>query len=384
MPLGTKEAKAAQSAIVETIFKTYSLGVNTNRDDWMYDFDADKLAQKANVMIQTYNAELARWIKAGSPSNIDDFVLDDVRKIKWSSRLKECLARKIPATFTQQAIRQALYRPFTRKHVYFDSIMTHRRGIFPSIFPTPASEEENMVLCVSSFSTNKPFHCILSHCLADLHLTGDTQCFPFYTYDEDGSNCRENITEWAVQQFEAHYGTPIKKWDMFYYTYAVLHHPDYRERYAENLRLELPRIPLLGNRQTFLTLAEIGQKLATLHLNYETVAEYPLEWVEKKPWTWRVEKMKLNKAKDALVVNHCLTLHGIPAEAFAYTLGNRSALEWVIDQYQVKTDTRSGITNDPNREDNPEYIARLVGRIVTVSVETMRLVEQIAAVPLTT
>jgi predicted helicase len=169
---------------------------------------------------------------------------------------------------------------------------------------------------------------------------------------------------------------------IFFYVYALLHHPLYRERYQENLKRELPRLPLVGDRQTFLTLVDIGQKLADLHLNYETVEEYPLEWVENKkvPWTWRVEKMKLTKEKDAIIVNRCLTLKGIPASAFEYQLGNRSALEWVIDQYQITTDKRSGITNDPNRGDEPQYIVQLVGKVLTVSVETVKLVARLREV----
>jgi predicted helicase len=185
-----------------------------------------------------------------------------------------------------------------------------------------------------------------------------------------------------VARFREHYGGSVSKWDIFHYVYALLHHPTYRERYAENLRRELPRIPLVDDSNTLPTLVSLGQRLTTLHLHYEQAQEYPLQWVENRdvPWTWRVEKMKLTRDKSAVVVNEALTLAGLPAECFTYRLGNRSALEWVLDQYRVKTDRRSGITSDPNRPDDPEYIVRLVGRVVTVSVETVALVEQVAAV----
>jgi len=408
LPLGTKEAKASKNMVVETIFKTYSMGVGTSRDAWMYDFAAHNLAQKAHSMIETYNTELARWLQAGCPSEIDEFVLADAKKIKWSSRLKECFARKIQASFAPQALRHSLYRPFTHQYLYFDEVMTHRRAIFPKISPTPASEAENMVICLSARGNNKPFQCLVTKIIPDFHLTGDTQCFPFYTYAEDGSNRQENITAWAVKQFEAHYGPDLlvaaelqppltregplpelaegkglqvdsTKKAIFCYVYALLQHPLYRERYQEKLKRELPRLPLVGDRQTFLTLVAIGQKLADLHLNYETVAEYPLAWVENKqvPWTWRVEKMKLTKDKAAIIVNRCLTLKGLPASAFEYQLGQRSALEWVIKQYQITTDQRSGITNDPNRADEPQYIVHLIGKVITVSVETVKLVERL-------
>jgi predicted helicase len=288
------------------------------------------------------------------------------------------------AQFEQNKIRVALYRPFCKKYLFFDRILNEAVYVFPSIFPTPASETENKTIIVSDHGHRSPFSVLVSCSIVDLHVLATTdafQCFPFYTYDEDGTNRRENITAWAVQQFAAHYGTPISKWDIFHYTYALLHHPNYRARYAENLKHELPRLPLVGNCDTFTTLVSIGQRLMQLHVNYETVEEYPLEWVENKtqPWSWRVHKMKLTQDKTALIVNNNLTLRGIPPAAFAYQLGNRSALEWVIDQYQVKTDKRSGITNDPYRVDEPDYLARLVGRVVQVSVETVALVEQVAA-----
>jgi predicted helicase len=159
--------------------------------------------------------------------------------------------------------------------------------------------------------------------------------------------------------------------------YAVLHHPEYRVRYAANLRRELPRIPLIGeDARTFRAFSEIGRKLADLHVNYEDASEYKLKRVENgdEKLNWRVEKMRLSKDKRAIVYNEFLTLDGIPPETFAYRLGNRSALEWVIDQYQVSTDKRSGITNDPNRDDEPDYIVKLIGKVIKVSLETQNLI----------
>jgi predicted helicase len=166
----------------------------------------------------------------------------------------------------------------------------------------------------------------------------------------------------------------ITKLDIFHYIYALLHHPTYRERYAANLRRELPRIPFVND---FWAFAEAGKKLATLHVEYEKQKQYNLEVVESKVGhlNYRVEKMKLSKDKKTLIYNEFFTLGGIPKEAFEYRLGNRSALEWIIDQYQVSTDKRSGITNDPNRADDPEYIMRLIGQVTTVSVETVKIVK---------
>jgi len=201
------------------------------------------------------------------------------------------------------------------------------------------------------------------------------QCFPLYVYDEDGTNRRENITDWALAEFRSHYGQgSITKLDIFHYVYGLLHHPEYRRRYAANLKRELPRIPYAPD---FWEIARIGGELMELHLEYEKQPEYPLERTETGPLNWRVEKMTLSKDKTQLKYNDFLTLGGIPAQVYEYRLGNRSALEWVVDQYRVTTDKRSGIVNDPNREDDPEYIVRLVGQVVGVSLETVRLVREL-------
>jgi predicted helicase len=203
------------------------------------------------------------------------------------------------------------------------------------------------------------------------------QSFPFYTYDEDGTNRRENITDWALAEFRAHYGDKkISKWDIFHYTYGLLHHPEYRAKYAANLKRELPRIPMAPE---FKRIAEIGAALMKLHIEYEKQKEFPLQKTETGKLDWRVEKMALSKDKTQLRYNEFLTLSGIPTEVYEYRLGNRSALEWVVDQYRVSTDKRSGIVNDPNREDDPQYIVRLIGQVVTVSVETVRRVRELAA-----
>jgi len=145
------------------------------------------------------------------------------------------------------------------------------------------------------------------------------------------------------------------------------------------LRRELPRIPLPNSIEQFLTFASAGERLAELHVNYDSQSEYPLERRETpgKPLNWRVEKMKFTKDRTAIVYNDFLTLAGIPAEAFEYHLRNRPALEWIIDQYQVRTDKRSGIVNDPNRADDPQYIVKLIGKIVTLSLETMKVLKSL-------
>jgi predicted helicase len=225
----------------------------------------------------------------------------------------------------------------------------------------------------------------------------------------NSTNRRENVTDWALAHFREHYNDKkITEWDIFYYVYGILHHPGYRTKFADNLKRELPRIPLAPNHPSlalpvegrepnqkrsggsalrgggkaesgFWAFAKAGKKLAELHLNYEQLEPWPLKWIETEgvPLSYHVEKMRLSKDKTQLKVNESLTLAKIPPEVFEYRLGNRSALDWVIDQDQVSTDKRSGISSDPNNPDDEEYIVRLVGQVVRVSVETVKIVNSL-------
>ena len=168
----------------------------------------------------------------------------------------------------------------------------------------------------------------------------------------------------------------ISKWDVFHFVYAVLHHPDYREHYQANLKRELPRLPFVSD---FWSYAKAGRRLGNIQVSYEDQPEYPLDFIETPGMSldWRVEKMKLSKDKTCILYNDFLTLAGVPPESFDYRLGNRSALDWIIDQYRIKTDKRSGITNDPNRTDDPQYIVKLIAKVITISLETVALVNDL-------
>ena len=303
----------------------------------------------------------------------DDFVRYD--KIVWDRDLKKDLRRGKCAEFAEEKIRLALYRPFNKRYLFFDRMLNAEIYSIERVFP--AAEASNEAISLTTLGSEKPFMALVTEITSDLHLVGagaGTQCFPFYIYDTDGTNRRENITDWALNHFREHYSDKnIAKWDIFYYVYGLLHHPGYRRRYAENLKRELPRIPLAPDFRAF---AAAGEKLARLHLEYEALEPWPLAWVETPgvPLSYRVERMRLAKDKLSLVVNESLALGGIPPAVFEYRLGNRSALEWVVDQYQVSEDKRSGIRSDPNRADDPEYIVRLVGQVVRVSVETVEIV----------
>ena len=375
IPMGSKVAKSARSDVKDAIFKTYSVGVLTARDAWAYNFNRDALADNMQAMIEFYNSEASKWERhVERTQNVDAFVSTDSTKIKWTDRLKAELTKGKLVEFTQEQIRNSLYRPFTKSSLYFDKLMNQRTYVFPSIFPTPETELDNRVIWLK-VGQEWPMFALMVDQIPDNLPQGGSQCFPFYTYDEDGTNRRENITDWALTQFQTHYqDDTITKWDIFHYTYALLHQPDYREQYQENLKRDLPHIPFA---EDFWTLAKAGARLANLHVTYESQPEYDkLEPIETPGMqvNLRVERMKFSKDKTQLKYNDFLMLEGIPPEVFEYRLGNRSALEWVVDQYRVKVDKRSGIKNDPNREEDPEYILRLIGQIITVSLETVDIV----------
>ena len=371
LPMGTKAAKASKETATGAIFKDYRLGISTNRDAWLYHFNRALCVENAKRIIDVYNLEVLRWEQTAQNQNIDDFVLADATQIKWSRDLKAKLKRGRLAEFAESKMRTSLYRPFAKMHLFFDSVLCDIMSRFYSIFPTPETEQENRVLCVSGLASNKPFQALMTDKIPSIDLLEKTQCFPFYTYDEDGTNRRENITDWALGHFRTHYGDEtISKWDIFHYNYALLHHPEYRETYQVNLKHDLPHLPFAPE---FWGFVNIGRALADLHVNYETLDVMP-NLIETPPLNWRVEKMELSADKMQLRYNDSLTVVDIPPAVFDYRLGTRSALEWLIDRYRVKPDPNgSGIVSDPNGED-AQYIVRLVGQVMHVSQETVRLV----------
>jgi len=382
IPIGTKAAKAQKGMATDVIFKTYCRGVVTNRDAWVYNFNPDVLCKNVRGMIDTYTAEMDRWNRREDQRvSVNDFVVYDDTKIKWDRELRQHLQRGRHAEWREDKVRSSLYRPFTKSNLFFDRVLNNCVYLLPSIFPTPETETENRVICVN-LTKERPFTCLVVNCIPDLVMMGGFgspgQCFPFYTYDEDGTNRQENITDWALTHFRTHYNdNTITKWDIFHYTYGLLHHPVYCEKYEMNLKRDLPHIPFA---EDFWGFANAGAQLADLHVNYESVPKYEgLKYIETDgtPVDWRVEKMRLSKDKTQLTYNDFLTLDGIPAEAYNYRLGTRSALEWVVDQYRVKTDKRSGIVNDPNRETEPQYIVDLVGRVSFVSLRTVEIVNDL-------
>ncbi len=377
IPIGRKETKSVTGG-GKTLFGLYSLGVVTSRDNLAYSFDLNLLQERVRTFIEIYNIAVDRRQRHNLKTPIEGFIDTNDPRIKWSRQVKASLRKLELSTYEDTYFRTALYRPFCQKYLYFDNFWNEERYQQYRIFPIPDTEIENRAICLTDKGSEKPFMVLMSNQITDFHFVGpgcSTQCFPFYTYDEDGTNRKENITDWALSEYQTHYGDDtITKWDIFHYNYGLLHHPTYREKYEMNLKRDLPHIPYA---EDFWGFANAGAELADLHVNYESVPKYDkLRNVETPglPIDWRVEKMRLSKDKTQLKYNEFLTLDGIPAEAYEYRLGNRSALEWVVDQYRVKTDKRSGIVNDPNRADQPRYIVDLVGRVITVSLKTVEIV----------
>lgn len=434
LPIGSKEAPRFGTKDSKAIFGAFGPAVLTSRDAYVYDYSYYLLSQRTKQLVRDYNAQVAEYQLQVAKPNVDEFV--DTKRVKWSATLKQQLKRGNAATFLSGGIRNSLYRPFTKKYLYYGKPFVDRPGQFRFYVPNEKIESENRVLILTDVAyRSASVSAMVVNSIPSLSLLSTTdshQCFPFYTYDEDGGNRRENITDWALDQFRRHYSDPaISKWDIFYYVYGLLHHPGYRERYALDLKRNLPRIPFaphprstplsppiaMGGGWTealkpqttrpnsspqcvgegpgvgFHAFSRAGRELADLHLNYESADRYELDWQStRKPVSYRVEKMlpkgKVDSADggykvySTLKYNEALTLQGIPERAFAYRLGNRSALDWIVDQYRVKTDKRSGITHDPNGySDDPQYILKLIERVIAVSLRTVDIVEGLSNLP---
>ena len=308
IPIGSKEARGQKVVAVDVIFQTYSTGISTGRDAWVCNFNRNTLRENTNRIIENYNAEVARWAqRPDRDADLDNFVESDDTEIKWSRDLKAKLKRGRTAKYAEHKVRASLYRPFTKSNLYFDQTMDDVVSIFPTIFPTSEAESENQVIIVSDHGFRAGFNTLVTNLIPDSHILAARdrfQCFPFYTYDEDGTNRRENITDWALTAFQSRYrDNTLTKWDIFHYTYGLLHHPDYREKYEANLKRDLPHIPFAKD---FWGFAEAGKRLADLHVNYESQPEYDkLQFIQNPdvPLNWRVEKMKLSKDKTSLIYN---------------------------------------------------------------------------------
>ena len=411
--IGDKKSSAPK------LFENFSLGIGTNRDAWCYNSSRNVTSENISRMIDFYNSEMRRFNNAHPVMEmakreelVANFVSGDATKISWSSSLISDFVRGIRGTFDPTKIALSLYRPFTKQWLYYDGMFNHRVGKMPRIFPDGHSE--NVAIYISGVGAQKAFSVMITRNIPDLHLIQTGQCFPLYIYDnpkpdavetspeqsalfgeaghpasKSGTKRRDAITAEGLAHFHLAYpGENISREDIFYYVYGLLHSPDYRERFADNLGKELPRIPCVNAATDFWAFSQAGRKLAGLHLNYESVDPHPLviEIAGKKlvDADFRVEKMrygKKGKDKDltTLHYNDKITLTGIPVEAYDYVVNGKSALDWVVERQSVKIDKDSSIVNDANAwavetVGNPRYPLELFQRVVTVSLESMKIV----------
>ncbi len=364
LPLVDKEVKAGRGD--QCVFRLFSAGVKTQRDEWVYDFSRESLEQKVKYMIAAYQERL----KTGKRRDSLD--------MKWDEDLENYLKRGIQKKFTPKSIRKSCCRPYSQIHLYFDSHFNGRTYRISDLFPLP--DLENKVIAITSH-TQIPFLVQSADCIPALDFGGrPTQCLPIYTYDRDG-NRSENITDWALQQFRKNYqDSQIQRLDIFHYTYAVLHHPAYRQKYEINLKRDFPRLPLYAD---FWQWANWGRDLMDWHINYEIIEPYPLDRTDLPPDDKaNPPKLKADKTNGTIQIDRLTTLRNIPPIAWDYKLGNRSAIEWVLDQHKEKTPkdpTIRELFNTYRFADYKERAIDLIQRVCTVSIKTMEIINQMPA-----
>ncbi|TFH01790.1 MAG: hypothetical protein E4H13_03915 [Calditrichales bacterium] len=376
MPIGTKISKAGKG---NAIFHIYGRGVSTSRDAWIYNFNREHLSANVQELIGIYNHHVHNWGQLPAKPTIEEYLGDATGQIPWSDGLKNYLLRQLPIRYRSASIREAHYRPFVKKYLYFDQHLVERWYQMPNMLPSTEAEKENRIICVSS-PGSKTISSFMTNLIPDLNLfagASPVQCFPLYSYDRDGFSRRENISDWALESFITHFKDfRISKYDIFHYIYAVLHHPQYIRKYAANLKKQLPRIPFVS---PFDVLAKAGKDLARLHLFYEGQEEYPLKLTYSSTGhpDWIFDKMGLEENHRRIRINEELSVSKIPAKAYTYLLGNRPALEWVVDQYRVREGQVTKSTDDPNQSADPTFITRLIGQVVTVSLETIKIINDL-------
>ena len=404
--------------------RLHCTGVSTNRDAWVYNFSRNTLIENIKITVAFYNSQVERYANLKEKPDPKSFVEVDNTKISWSRGLINSLKREqLYEGRIDSQFRIVCYRPFCKELLFFDRIFNEGHSQIPSMFPTPNTH--NLFICTNGTGVPKDFSIFITNEIPDIQLMANGWYFPLYYYEPassqgllasegeevvDGYVRRDAITDAMLSECQKRYGAEITKEDIFFYVYGALHSPKYREEYANELKKELARLPLPARAETFLAISGIGRNLADIHVNYETgrstirdrkgrkhneLESYPLDikfkGAEGVPdeVLYRVgeRKMKLGtyeeKQEDGtkrkrfdgtLKFNDRITFAGIPQEAFQYVVNGRSPLEWLVERYYVRTDKASGIVDDPNLwSEDPKYVFKLVGRLVRVAVETVKL-----------
>jgi predicted helicase len=385
----------------QSFFVTYAIGIGTNRDSWVYNFSQQQAEKNMRKMADSFNEQQVGYqaaLKLNPKLPVDQFITDDAKVIGWSANLKKAVNSTQTRNFKQNQIRVASYRPFTKQALYFDKYFLERPGVNDKFFPN--QDVDNVAIGVSP-SLNDGLSILITDKVADLHFNGDTQCFPLYYYeerqkqtrslfDESGDSefvRRDGISDFILTRAKKQYGKNVTKEDIFYYVYGLLHSPAYRETFADDLKKQLPRLPLLDDVRDFWAFSKAGRQLAALHLDYEKVAPLPeVQVTITKPDHYQVNKMRFPKKgqRDTIHYNPYITVTHIPAAAYDYTVNGKSAIEWVMERYQVTTHKDSGITNNPNdwatEHHQPRYILDLLLSVIALSVQTVDIVSKLPVV----
>jgi predicted helicase len=357
-------------------------------------------------MIDFYNQQVEgfrKFLEGQTLSNaeqrkqkVEGFIDTNSKNISWTRGLKNDLARFIKYEFSNNSLFMGIYRPYCKQWVYFNKYFNDMIYQLPKIFPN--QNVENLVIAVTGVGSTKEFSALITNFLPDLELISKSQCFPLYTYEKPSEigdlfatvtteeyTKKENISDSILKDFQKKYQDKnISKSDIFYYIYGVLHSPEYKQRFAADLKKMLPRIPYTKN---FWSFSKAGAELAHYHLNYETIQPYEIKEFSAEVYLenedYRVEKMVFGKNKNGIdkttiIYNSKITLSQIPLESYEYIVNGKSPLEWIMERYKVTKDKDSGIVNNPNHwSEDPRYIVDLIKRIVRVSMETVRIVKEL-------
>jgi predicted helicase len=337
--------------------------------------------------------------------NFDKIVSKDLSKIVWTDTVVRDAQKNLKYTF-HDVIVTGVYRPFFKQRLYFDRTWIHRVYQMPKLFPKP--NVKNLVICVSGVGASKDFSALITDCIPDLQVQFNGQAFPLYYFESKQSRAkglfdleddqeyvqRDGISNFIFDRAQLQYGKNVTKEDIFYYNYGFLHSTEYKEVFANDFKKMLPRLPLVEDVRDFWAFSKAGRKLADLHINYESVEPHPttrvvlpeIQYQMDEYEFYSVEKMRFPKKdqKDTVFYNSRIRIENIPAKAYEYVVNGKSAIEWIMERYQVTVHKESSIKNDPNdwsREvEKPSYILDLLLSIINVSVQTVDIVARLPKV----
>jgi|LSQX01.3.fsa_nt_gb predicted helicase len=371
-----------------TYFTIQAPGLLSSRDAWVMNFSEAYLRSKIGLMIDHYNASIEMGLTSKN-------IKSEPEKISWAAKLKRDLDKQLKHEFDSSFVKTCIYRPFSKSKIYYAPSFIERPGLMDVFFPTKSIE--NKLICVSGVGSNNPGITLMVDTLIDYNsLDAGAKCFPLYYYEEREKNSpslfdsagdseyirRDGVSDFILERAKKVYGKNVGKEDIFYYVYGILHSPDYRNAFANDLKKMLPRIPLVEDVRDFWKFSKAGRKLAELHINYEEVTPYEGVKVSgESSGNFKVQKMRFPKKgqQDTIIYNSKIVVSNIPEKAYEYVVNGKSAIEWIMERYQVKTDKKSGIKNDPNdwaeEVGNPRYILDLLLSIINVSVQTVEIVE---------